>query len=184
MHHHPVGGAPANIAAATDPMDEQLRRTVIAWSLVAMPAEQCVLRDPTTVSVWTSRGLDLAWITEIQAAVTKLQSARPALTIENLRVRTRAGCRGVMMAVAMRAGPPRLGRRWGRTTSRRSGQASGVALKCIRELGAPYRNLVSAPPGSTMVMPTPKGAAEKVQRSWRTRAKHLRWSPGRGEPLG
>ena len=28
MHHHPVGGAPADIPAATDPMDEQPRRTV------------------------------------------------------------------------------------------------------------------------------------------------------------
>ena len=45
MHHHPVGGAPADIPAATDPMDEQPRRTVIAWSLVAMPGEQCVLWD-------------------------------------------------------------------------------------------------------------------------------------------
>ena len=41
MHHHPVGGAPADIPAATDPMDEQPRRTAIAWSLVAMPGEQC-----------------------------------------------------------------------------------------------------------------------------------------------
>ena len=73
MHHHPVGGAPANIAAATDPMDEQLRRTVIAWSLVAMPAEQCVLWDlDNRVGVDEPWGLDLARITEIQAAVTKL----------------------------------------------------------------------------------------------------------------
>ena len=45
MHHHPVGGAPADIEAAADPMDEQLRRTVIAWELVAMPGEPCVLWD-------------------------------------------------------------------------------------------------------------------------------------------
>lgn len=45
MHHHPVGGAPAGSLAATEPMDEQLRRTVIAWQLVADPGEQCVLWD-------------------------------------------------------------------------------------------------------------------------------------------
>ena len=36
LHHHPDGGAPAHIAGVTDPVDEQLRRTVIAWSLVAI----------------------------------------------------------------------------------------------------------------------------------------------------
>ena len=74
MHHHPVGGAPANIPAATDPMDEQLRRTVIAWELVAMPGEQCVLWDlDNHVGVDQSWGLDLARVSEIQAAVTKLR---------------------------------------------------------------------------------------------------------------
>ena len=34
-----------NVPAAADPMHEQLRRTVIAWSMVAMPGEQCVLWD-------------------------------------------------------------------------------------------------------------------------------------------
>jgi hypothetical protein len=78
MHHHPVGGAPANIAAAADPMDEQLRRTVIAWELVAMPGEQCVLWDlDNRVGVDQSWGLDLARVSEIQAAVAKLRpSAR------------------------------------------------------------------------------------------------------------
>jgi hypothetical protein len=78
MHHHPVGGAPANIAAATDPMDEQLRRTVIAWGLVAMPGEQCVLWDlDNRVGVDQPWGLDLARVLEIHAAVAKLRpSAR------------------------------------------------------------------------------------------------------------
>jgi hypothetical protein len=40
LHHHPDGGAPAAVAALTDSIDEQLRRTVIAWSLVATPGEQ------------------------------------------------------------------------------------------------------------------------------------------------
>jgi hypothetical protein len=73
MHHTPVGGAPANIAAATDPMDEQLRRTVIAWELVAMPGEQCVLWDlDNHVGMDQPWGIDLARVAEIQAAVTKL----------------------------------------------------------------------------------------------------------------
>ena len=43
LHHHPDGGAPAD--APLDPPEEQLRRTVIAWSMVAQPGEQCVLWD-------------------------------------------------------------------------------------------------------------------------------------------
>jgi hypothetical protein len=73
MHHHPVGGAPAGSPAATDPMGEQLRRTVIAWSLVAVPGEECVLWDlDSRVGVDQPWGLDLARIEEIQAEVVKL----------------------------------------------------------------------------------------------------------------
>jgi hypothetical protein len=73
MHHHPAGGAPANIATAADPMDEQLRRTVIAWELVAMPGEQCVLWDlDNHVGVDQPCSIDLARVAEIQTAVTKL----------------------------------------------------------------------------------------------------------------
>ena len=35
LHHHPEGAGPAGVTAVGDSMDEQLRRTVIAWSLVA-----------------------------------------------------------------------------------------------------------------------------------------------------
>jgi hypothetical protein len=73
MHHHPVGGAPAKMAA-TDAMDEQLRRTVIAWSLVAMPGEQCVLWDlDNRVGLDQPWGLDMVRVAEIQAAITKLR---------------------------------------------------------------------------------------------------------------
>jgi hypothetical protein len=66
--------ADANIPAATDHMDEQLRRTVIRWSLVAMPGEQCVLWDlDNRVGVDQRWGLDLARVAEIQAAITKLR---------------------------------------------------------------------------------------------------------------
>jgi hypothetical protein len=78
--HAPPSGRrrTANVPAATDPMDEQLRRTVIAWELVAMPGGQCVLWDlDNRVGVDQSWGLDLAQVSKIQAAVAKLRpSAR------------------------------------------------------------------------------------------------------------
>ncbi|HYZ68135.1 MAG TPA: hypothetical protein VE666_10090 [Mycobacterium sp.] len=75
MHHHPVGGAPANSPAAAEPMDEQLRRTVIAWELVAMPGEPCVLWDlDNRVGVENPWGIDPARVTEIEDAVSKLRA--------------------------------------------------------------------------------------------------------------
>jgi hypothetical protein len=74
MHHHPVGGAPDDIAAAADSMDEQLRRTVIAWELVAMPGEPCVLWNlDERVGVEEPWGIDLARVSEIQEAVTEIR---------------------------------------------------------------------------------------------------------------
>ena len=73
MHHHPVGGAPAHIEAASDPMEEQLRRTVIAWSLVANSGEECVLWDlDKRVGVERPWGIDAARIAEIEAAIAEL----------------------------------------------------------------------------------------------------------------
>ena len=73
MHHHPVGGALANSPAAIEPMDEQLRRTVIAWELVALPGEPCVLWDlDNRVGVQQPWGIDPARVADIRAAVTKL----------------------------------------------------------------------------------------------------------------
>src|SRR3954469_17452973 len=43
VHHHPEGGAPETAAAS--PVEEQLSRTVIAWSLAALAGAACVLRD-------------------------------------------------------------------------------------------------------------------------------------------
>jgi hypothetical protein len=45
LHHHPEGGTPDAVASRAGCADEQLRRTVIAWSLVAAPGEQCLLWD-------------------------------------------------------------------------------------------------------------------------------------------
>lgn len=69
LHHHPEGGAPAHLL--TDPVQEQLRRTVIAWSLVAQSGEQCVLWDlDERVGVDGPWGIDPARVAAIQAAVT------------------------------------------------------------------------------------------------------------------
>jgi len=55
-------------------MDEQLRRTVIAWELVKNPGEQCVLWDlDNRVGGDQLWGIDLARVAEIQAAVTGLR---------------------------------------------------------------------------------------------------------------
>ena len=74
MHHHPAGGAPDQTAAEADPMDEQLRRTVIAWELVAMPGEPCVLWGlDERVGVEQPWGLDLDRVAEIREAVTEIR---------------------------------------------------------------------------------------------------------------
>ena len=68
LHHHPEGGAPDNTRAATDPMHEQLRRTVIAWSMVAGPGERCVLWDlDKHVGVENPWGVDPAVVADIEA---------------------------------------------------------------------------------------------------------------------
>ena len=41
LHHHPEGGAPREMDSA----DDQLGRTIVAWSLVAKSGEACVLWD-------------------------------------------------------------------------------------------------------------------------------------------
>jgi hypothetical protein len=46
LHHHPEGGAPAGHRAGS--ASEQLGRTVVAWSLVCRPDEECVLWDLDT----------------------------------------------------------------------------------------------------------------------------------------
>jgi hypothetical protein len=75
LHHHPEGGAPADVAGANDSFDEQLRRTVIAWSLVATPGETCVLWDlDERVGVDEPWGVDAARVAAIQAAVTELNA--------------------------------------------------------------------------------------------------------------
>jgi hypothetical protein len=73
LHHHPDGGAPDDVPAAVEPMHEQLRRTVIAWSMVATPGEQCVLWDlDKHVGVDEPWGLDLARVEAIEADLARI----------------------------------------------------------------------------------------------------------------
>ncbi|MDT5018831.1 MAG: hypothetical protein QOD39_4991 [Mycobacterium sp.] len=73
LHHHPEGGAPVGVPM--DSLGEQLRRTVIAWSLVARPGEQCVMWDlDECVGVDHPWGLDLARVEAIKADLTELDA--------------------------------------------------------------------------------------------------------------
>jgi hypothetical protein len=68
LHHHPEGAAPTG--AAHDCMDDQLRRTVIAWSIVAREGERCVLWDlDRRLGVDEPWGLDLARVSQIESAL-------------------------------------------------------------------------------------------------------------------
>lgn len=70
LHHHPEGGAPAAVEATGDSMDEQLRRTVIAWSLVGRSGERCVLWDlDERVGVEHPWGLGRDRVAAIEAAL-------------------------------------------------------------------------------------------------------------------
>lgn len=73
LHHHPEGGAPPKMMATGDSADEQLRRTVIAWQLVAQPGEECVMWDlDEQVGVDRPWGIDPARVAEIRAAIAEL----------------------------------------------------------------------------------------------------------------
>ncbi|SHV86107.1 Uncharacterized conserved protein [Mycobacteroides abscessus subsp. abscessus] len=72
LHHHPDGGAPAD--AVSEPMHEQLRRTVIAWEKVAAPDEDCVLWDlDARVGVDKPWGIPAARVEEIRSAYRAFQ---------------------------------------------------------------------------------------------------------------
>jgi hypothetical protein len=67
--------APAGVGGTTDSMDEQLRRTVVAWSLVARPDEHCVLWDlDKHVGVDQPWDIDRARVAAIQADFARLSS--------------------------------------------------------------------------------------------------------------
>ena len=68
----PEGGAPAG--AVSEPMHEQLRRTVIAWEKVAGPDEVCVLWDlDERVGVDKPWGIAAARVEEVRSAYRAFQ---------------------------------------------------------------------------------------------------------------
>ncbi len=74
LHHHPEGGAPSDVVASAGNASEQLRRTVIAWSMVAAPGEQCVLWDlDTRVGVTRPWGVDAQTVFRIHSAIGDLR---------------------------------------------------------------------------------------------------------------
>ncbi len=78
LHHHPVDGVPAAVEAATEPMHERLRRTVVAWSIVAGPGEECVLWDvDQRLGLEDPWGLPAERIAEIQTSLDGLQASQP-----------------------------------------------------------------------------------------------------------
>lgn len=77
LHHHPEGGAPVGAAERNGSPADQLRRTVIAWTLVAAPGEQCVLWDlDRRVGVEHPWGLDRASVAAIENDVLRLAQPR------------------------------------------------------------------------------------------------------------
>ena len=80
LHHHPAGVESREFPSAGDPMHDQLRRTVIAWSMVAEPGERCVLWDlDQQLGVPEPWGVDLAAVGLIHAAEARRQSdAKPS----------------------------------------------------------------------------------------------------------
>jgi len=62
------GGAPASVTV--DPIDDQLGRTVVAWTLVAQPGEECVLWDlDARLGLDEPWGVDSARVAAIQSRV-------------------------------------------------------------------------------------------------------------------
>lgn len=73
LHHHPEGGTPEAVAARNGSAEDQLRKTVIAWTLVALPGEQCVLWDlDSRVNVEHPWGISLDQARAIQDDVLRL----------------------------------------------------------------------------------------------------------------
>src|SRR5262245_40265246 len=76
LHHHPEGGAPPGVAARSDPMADQLRRTVIAWTLVANPGRaMCPMGSRRTREVEQLWEIDRARVTEIESDVARITAA-------------------------------------------------------------------------------------------------------------
>lgn len=68
LHHHPDGAGPAG--AGPGDMAGQLGRTVVAWSLVARPGEECVLWDlDARLGLSEPWGIPATRVAEIEATL-------------------------------------------------------------------------------------------------------------------
>lgn len=71
LHHYPEGAGP--LRGTPDPMDRQLGRTVVAWSLVARPGERCVLWDlDRVVGVEKPWGVAAAHVAAVEAELARI----------------------------------------------------------------------------------------------------------------
>ena len=76
LHHHPERGAPENAARPPIRCTNKLRRTVIAWSMVAEAGERCVLWDlDNHVGVEEPWGIDPAQVADIEADLARITPA-------------------------------------------------------------------------------------------------------------
>lgn len=74
LHHHPDGGTPESLAGRIGSADDQLARTVVAWTLVAEPGEACVLWDlDARVGVDGPWGVPAERVAAISASVAAAQ---------------------------------------------------------------------------------------------------------------
>jgi hypothetical protein len=74
LHHHPDGGTPEPLAARIGSADDQLARTVVAWTLVAEPGEASVLWDlDVRVGVAAPWGVSSERVAAITASVATVQ---------------------------------------------------------------------------------------------------------------
>lgn len=68
LHHHPEGAEPAGAEPAD--MAGQLGRTVVAWSLVARPGEECMLWDlDSRLGLADPWGIPAPRVAEIEATL-------------------------------------------------------------------------------------------------------------------
>ncbi|MEU7633837.1 hypothetical protein AB0C34_28310 [Nocardia sp. NPDC049220] len=75
LHHFPEGAGPPNPAHGT--MAQQLGRTVVAWSLVATPGEECVLWDlDRRVGVDHPWGIEAERVEAVQAELARTTRGR------------------------------------------------------------------------------------------------------------
>jgi hypothetical protein len=75
LHHHPDLGTPLDVTDRSGTSDDQLRRTVVAWSLVARPGEACVLWDlDSQVGVETPWGVPAERVALVERALRSAQT--------------------------------------------------------------------------------------------------------------